>query len=70
MDGRKSKGDKIRMASTHSTIIYIEHTHNYYPKKINDTSPILSQDRKENDVLLVEVVVVCVVSVMGSKCIV
>ena len=36
----KSKGDKIVMACTHSTVIY--DAHNSHPKRINDTS-ILSQ---------------------------
>ena len=39
-DGIKSKGDKIRMPCTHSTVIK---TCNSQPKRINDTNPILSQ---------------------------
>ena len=37
----KSKGDKIMTASTHS--IVIEDARNSQPKRINATSPILSQ---------------------------
>ena len=40
-DGIKSKGDKIGMPCTHSTVI--QDTRNSQPKRINDTSPILSQ---------------------------
>ena len=39
-DGTKSRGDKIGMLCTHSTVIY--DTRNSRPKRINDTSPILS----------------------------
>ena len=40
-DGIKSKGDKIMTACTHSTVI--EDARNFQPKRINATSPILSQ---------------------------
>ena len=40
-DGIKSIGDKIGMPCRHSTVI--EDTRNSQPKRINDTSPILSQ---------------------------
>ena len=40
-DGIKSKGDKIGMPCTDSTVI--QDTRNSQPKRINDTSPILSQ---------------------------
>ena len=38
---RDGKGDKIGMPCTHSTVI--QDTRNSQPKRINDTSPILSQ---------------------------
>ena len=40
-DGIKSEGDKIMTACTHSTVI--EDARNSQPKRINTTSPILSQ---------------------------
>ena len=40
-DGIKSKGDKIMTAFTHSTVI--DDARNSQPKRINATSPILSQ---------------------------
>ena len=39
-DGIKSRGDKIGMPCTHTTVI--QDTCNSQPKRINDTSPILS----------------------------
>ena len=41
---RDGKGDKIEMPYAHSTVIL--DTCNSQPKRINDTSPILSQRHK------------------------
>ena len=51
-DGIKIKGDKVRMPCTHSTVIY--KTCNSQPKRINDTSPIMSQHVQHNLSILVD----------------
>ena len=54
-DGIKSEGDKIGMPCTHSTVII--DTRNSQPKRINDTSPILSHQmttKLHNQFLCVE----------------
>ena len=54
-DGIKSKGDKIMMACTHNT-----DARNSQPKRINDTSPILSQRHTESDVYVHDIHMPCV----------
>ena len=58
-DGLKSRGDKIGMPCTHTTVIL--DTCNSQPKRINDTSPILSQRHTAEAVVYMQLKYMCLV---------
>ena len=65
-DGIKSKGDKIGMPCTHSTVIQ----DTSQPMRINDTSPILSQRHTAEGVVYMYVVEIHVPSEWRLVCLI